>query len=88
MFKRKKSREAERALEKVLQSSLRKSNGLTDRANAAVRECAAIPYKSKTAQLILIDELKVGRYVERDLSVLVAVADGTVDVATLTKFMN
>lgn len=77
LFKRKKSREAERALEKVLQSSLRKSNGLTDRANAAVRECAAIPYKSKTAQLILIDELKVGRYVERDLSVLVAVADGT-----------
>ncbi|MEY2987504.1 MAG: hypothetical protein RJB13_1025, partial [Pseudomonadota bacterium] len=77
LFKAKKTKPAERALDRILQSSVRKSNGLTDRANAAVRECATSPYKSRTAQLILVDELKLGRYVERDLDVLVAVADGT-----------
>jgi len=75
-FKQKKRRNAERALSRILESAVRKTNGLTDRANAAVRECASVPYRSKTAQLILMDELKIGRYVERDLGVLVAVAEG------------
>lgn len=76
-YKRKKTRSAEKALERILQSSVRKSNGLTDKAIDSVRECATAPYSSKTAQLILIDELKVGRYVERELDVLVSVANGT-----------
>lgn len=75
-FKKKKNRSAEKSLARIYESSVRKINGLTDRANAAVRESAIAPFKSKTAQLILIDELKIGRYVERDLNVLVAIADG------------
>ena len=55
-------------------SDNRKNNGLTDRATAALREASRAPYSSKTAQLILIDELKFGRYVERDVGMLASLA--------------
>lgn len=66
---------AESALKKIYASDVRKNTGLTDRASAALRESARVPYSSKTAQAILIDELKFGRYVERDIGMLVTLAD-------------
>lgn len=75
-YKQKRSARAEQALRRILQSSVRKTSGLTDRANAALRDLAIAPYQSKTAQIILIDELKFGRYAERDLAVLTAIAAG------------
>jgi len=69
-LKLKQNERAEAALKKLFNSDVRKNNGLTDRATSALREAARTPYASKTAQLILIDELKFGRYVERDVGVL------------------
>lgn len=73
-MKQKQADRAEAALKKVFASDVRKNNGLTDRAVAALREVARAPDSSKTAQLILIDELKFGRYVERDVGMLAALA--------------
>jgi tetratricopeptide (TPR) repeat protein len=73
-LKQKQSERAEAALRKLFNSDVRKNTGLTDRATAALREAARAPYSSKTAQLVLIDELKFGRYVERDVGMLAALA--------------
>lgn len=65
---------AENVLKKLFFSDNRKINGLTDRGIASLREAASGPNGSKTAQLILIDELKFGRYVERDVPMLASLA--------------
>ncbi|NBO38622.1 hypothetical protein EBU99_08570 [bacterium] len=65
---------AEANLKKVFASDVRRNSGLSDRATASVREAARSPYLSKTAQIILLEELKFGRYVERDVGVLVQLA--------------
>lgn len=65
---------AEAALKKLFASDVRKNTGLTDRATASLKESARSPYLSKTAQYILIDEMKFGRYVERDVGMLVTLA--------------
>lgn len=66
---------AEQALKKLYASDVRKNTGLSDRATAAVKESARSPYLSKTAQSLLIDEMKFGRYVERDVGMLVLLAN-------------
>jgi hypothetical protein len=66
---------AEQALKKLYASDVRKNTGLSDRATAAVKESARSPYLSKTAQSLLIDEMKFGRYVERDVGMLVTLAN-------------
>lgn len=66
---------AEAALKKVFESDVRKNTGLTDRSTAALRESARPPYSSTTARLILIDELKFGRYVEREVGMLTLLAE-------------
>ncbi len=73
-LKQKQQDKAESVLKRLFVSDNRKNNGLTDRATAALREASRAPYSSKTAQLILIDELKFGRYVERDVGMLASLA--------------
>jgi hypothetical protein len=73
-LKLKQADRAESALKKLFASELRKTSGLTDRATAALREAARPPANSKTAQAILLDELKFGRYVERDIGMLSTLA--------------
>ncbi|MEN9529996.1 MAG: hypothetical protein RI932_1869 [Pseudomonadota bacterium] len=73
-LKQKQGDRAEAALKKLFNSDVRKNTGLTDRATAALREAARAPFSSKTAQLVLIDELKFGRYVERDVGMLAALS--------------
>jgi tetratricopeptide (TPR) repeat protein len=73
-FKLQSSEKAEAALKKLFASDVRKNVGLSDRATAALKESARSPYSSKTAQYILIDEMKIGRYVERDVGMLVTLA--------------
>jgi hypothetical protein len=73
-LKLKQTERAEAVLKKLFASEIRKTSGLSDRATAALREAARPPANSKTAQSILLDELKFGRYVERDVSMLSALA--------------
>ncbi len=69
------SDKAEAVLKKLFASDVRKNTGLTERATAALKESARSPYLSKTAQYILLDEMKFGRYVERDAGMLVTLAN-------------
>lgn len=73
-FKLQSADKAEAILKKLYASDVRKNVGLSDRATAALKESARSPYSSKTAQYILIDEMKIGRYVERDVGMLVTLA--------------
>lgn len=66
---------ADAVLKKIFASDVRKNTGLSERATAALKESARVPYSSKTAQYILIDEMKFGRYVEREVSMLVTLAN-------------
>jgi Tfp pilus assembly protein PilV len=66
---------AEAVLKKIFNSDVRKNTGLSERAAAALKESARAPYSSKAAQSILIDEMKFGRYVEREVGMLVTLAN-------------
>ena len=57
-------------LKLIEQNQARKSEGLTDRSVAALKEISLPPYKNKVALNVLMDELKLGRYEERTLSTL------------------
>ncbi|NBW81243.1 hypothetical protein EBR21_05765 [bacterium] len=74
-FRLQSAEKAEAALKRLYASDVRKNVGLSDRATAALKESARSPYSSKTAQYILIDEMKLGRYVERDVGMLVTLAN-------------
>ncbi|KAB8031897.1 tetratricopeptide repeat protein [Fluviispira multicolorata] len=62
--------EAEIYLRRIEQDEKRKTEGLTDKTVQALRELSVAPYRNKIALRLLLDEMKLGRYVERDLPTL------------------
>ena len=70
LYRSNKPPEAEDFLRRIEQDNKRKSEGLTDRSISALRELSVAPYRNKIALRLLLDEMKLGRYVERDLPTL------------------
>lgn len=70
LYRSNKPPEAEEFLRRIEQDSKRKSEGLTDRSINSLRELSVAPYRNKIALRLLLDEMKLGRYVERDLPTL------------------
>lgn len=86
LYKNNNSSEAEELLKKIEQDTKRKLEGLTDRAIESLRELSLAPYRNKTALRLLLDEMTLGRYVERDLPTLsewVQRLRGTTDAESL-----
>ncbi|WP_338637136.1 hypothetical protein [Spirobacillus cienkowskii] len=69
-YRSNKPKEAEEFLKRVERDSTRKSEGLTDLSISAFRELSVAPYRNSIALRLLMDEMKLGRYVERDLNTL------------------
>ena len=70
LYRSNKPSEADDFLRRIEQDNKRKSEGLTDRSVTSLRELSVAPYRNKTALRLLLDEMKLGRYVERDLPTL------------------
>lgn len=70
LYRSNKPSEAEEFLLRIERDSKRKSEGLTDRSISSLRELSVAPYRNKIALRLLLDEMKLGRYVERDLPTL------------------
>ncbi len=86
LYRSNKPSEADDFLRRIEQDSKRKTEGLTDRSVTSLRELSVAPYRNKTALRLLLDEMKLGRYVERDLPTLAEWAQrlrGTPDVEPL-----
>ncbi len=86
LYRSNKPLEAEDFLRRIEQDSKRKKMGLTDRSINSLREISVAPYRNKIALRLLLDEMKLGRYVERDLPTLAEWAQrlrGTPEVETL-----
>jgi hypothetical protein len=69
-YRMNKASEALNLLNKIEQDRVRKTEGLTDRSVEALKEISVAPYRNRTALLLLLDDMKLGRYVERDLLTL------------------
>lgn len=65
---------AESYLKRLENSDFRKASGLGDRALGAVREISLAPHRSKRALRLILDEMRHGRFVERELNALVQFA--------------
>ena len=70
LYRSNKPSEADDFLRRIEQDTKRKTEGLTDRSVTSLRELTVAPYRNKTALRLLLDEMKLGRYVERDLPTL------------------
>ncbi|APJ03184.1 hypothetical protein AXG55_04410 [Silvanigrella aquatica] len=70
LYQSNKPSEAESLLRRIELDSKRKTEGLTDRSISSLRELSVAPYRNKIALRLLLDEMKLGRYVERDLPTL------------------
>ena len=70
LYRSNKPTEADDLLRRVELDTKRKTDGLSDRSVTALRELSVAPYRNKIALRLLLDEMKLGRYVERDLPTL------------------
>ncbi|WGL59191.1 hypothetical protein QEJ31_11730 [Pigmentibacter sp. JX0631] len=70
LYRSNKPVEADDLLRRIELDTKRKTEGLTDRSVTALRELSVAPYRNKIALRLLLDEMKLGRYVERDLPTL------------------
>lgn len=61
-------------LRRLQESLARKEQGLNDRSVAAIRALSLSPYRNARALSMLLDELRYGRYVERELAALLQYA--------------
>lgn len=61
-------------LRRLQESGARKERGLNDRSVAAIRALSLSPYRNARALSMLLDELRYGRYVERELAALLQYA--------------
>ncbi len=69
-YRSNKPTDAEVFLRRIEQDEKRKADGLTDKSVQALKELSVAPYRNKIALRLLLDEMKLGRYVERDLPTL------------------
>ncbi len=86
LYRSNKPVEADDLLRRIELDTKRKTEGLTDRSVTALRELSVAPYRNKIALRLLLDEMKLGRYVERDLPTLAEWAQrlrGTADAEPL-----
>ena len=58
-------------LTKIERDDRRKTAGLSEQTVLALRELSTTPYRNKTSLRILLDDIKLGRYIERNLFLLV-----------------
>lgn len=70
LYKMNDPKKANEFLKQIEQDNTRKTSGLTDRAVEALKDISVAPYGNKIALNLLMDEVKLGRYDERNLSTL------------------
>ncbi len=70
LLKSKNAPRADQYLKRLEDDDTRQANGLTDRATGAVRELALAPYRNRRALRLVLDEMRAGRFVERELNAL------------------
>lgn len=70
LYRMNEPKKADEFLKRIEQDELRKTEGLTDRSVSALKELTVAPYHNKIALNVLMDEVKLGRYEERNLSTL------------------
>jgi|GEM_PF-679103 len=72
-----KSKDAKRVdlnLKRLAKSETRKASGLNDRSVAALRTLSLAPVRNRAALSLLLDEMRYGRFVERELAALLEFA--------------
>jgi tetratricopeptide (TPR) repeat protein len=62
--------QGEEKLLHLVQSDIRKKEGLTPRSVEALRQLVLRPYQNKQALVLILDEMEAGRYVEQDVEAL------------------